>query len=113
MNFGAIALGVIVTLAVLSAVLDARARRRVHRQYERAVGRDLAGLVELLPEELRGKEYTEYVIAPEREDKVSVGLVYKVEERPPGNPPNVGIDFDAKTGEVLAVHPDGIALGLK
>lgn len=113
MSFGAVALGVIVALAVISAVLDARGRRRVHRHYARVVGRDLAGLVELLPVELRDKEYTEYVIAPERPDQVSVGLVYKVEDRTPGNPPNVGIDFDAKTGEVTAVHPDGIDLGIK
>lgn len=113
MNFGAIALGVIVALAIASAVLDARARRRVHRQYASVVGRDLAGLVELLPEELREKEYTELVIAPEREGKVSVGLVYRVEEKTSGNPPNVGIDFDAKTGELLTVHPEGIDLGIK
>lgn len=113
MNFGAIALGVVVALAVIATVIDARARRRVHRHYDRVVGRDLAGLIELLPEVLRTKEYTEFVIAPEREDKLSVGLVYKVEEKSPGNPPNVGIDFDAKTGEVIAVHPEGIALGIK
>jgi hypothetical protein len=114
-NVGAIAFAIIAVLAVSTVVFDVRSRRRTQSTYDRLVGRDLAGLIELLPEELRDKEYTRWMLAPERPDKLTVGLVYRSDEAIPraGNPANVGIDFDLKTGAVIEVHPGGVGLGIK
>ena len=42
-----------------------------------------------------------------------VGLVYRTGELRVGNPPNVGMEFNPKTGELLRVKPEGVGLGLK
>ena len=40
-----------------------------------------------------------------------VGLVYEVPYIYRGCPPHVGLEFDAQTGRLLAIHPDGVDLG--
>lgn len=85
---------------------------RLRRRYA-VVGRDLAGLVALLPDDLRGRRYDRFIVSPRGGRTLLVGLVYAVDFIYRGNPPNVGLEFDANTGRLLAVHPEGVGLGIK
>jgi hypothetical protein len=105
---------VVGAMAALSLALSTRDRARTRRAYDERVGLDLEGLLALLPEELRRREYTTFVIAPsEHADRIRVGLVYKTQMAFRGTPPNVGLAFDRKTGALVEVHPEGIGLGVK
>lgn len=73
----------------------------------------MAGLVALLPPHLRDRQYTTYRLAPGNDVYLSVGLVYDDQQMRRGNPPNVGLDFDAETGALVRIHEDRIGLGLK
>lgn len=106
-------LSVIGGLSVLSGVLWAVDTRRLARRYRERVGLDVPGLIALLPEELRGRPYYGFRLAPGQSGRISVGLCYRDGVLRRGNPPNVGLDFDPATGALLAVHPEGIGLGLK
>ena len=87
-------------------------RRR--RDYRLKVGLDLDALIALLPAELRTKAFTHFLIGPRADQKkICVGLVYRDATMRSGNPANVGLEFDAQTGKLLNVVPEGIGLGLK
>lgn len=87
-------------------------QHRLHRRYA-VVGLDLAGLVALLPVELLyDRRYIEFIVSPNSNDRtLLVGLVYEVPYIYRGCPPHVGLEFDAQTGRLLAIHPDGVDLG--
>src|SRR5215813_1046704 len=91
-------------LSVLSGILWAADTHRLQRRYRQKVGLDLAGLIELLPEELRGKPYYRFMLAPWQSERISVGLCYRDGSEIMGNPQNVGLDFDSDTGALLQVH---------
>ncbi len=92
------------------AMLGEKAARA--RRYREKVGLDLAGLTALVPEHQR-KPFTRFLLAPAEPEQISVGLVFDDGRRSIGNPPNVGLRFDRRTGALLSVHPEGIGLGLK
>ena len=103
----------LVGLSLLSGILWAADTHRLHRRYRQKVGLDLAGLIALLPEELRRHSYSRFKLARGQRERISVGLCYGDGRAKKGNPPNVGLDFDPDTGTLLQVHPEGIGLGLK
>ncbi|MDI3286646.1 hypothetical protein [Polyangium sp. 15x6] len=76
---------------------------------------DLESLVPLLPDELRQQPFTG-VREHWRDGRIFVGLLLPLPpgaKIPCGNPANVGLEFDAETGDLIAVHPEGVALGIK
>jgi len=88
-------------------------RARRFRRYRAKVGLRLDELVALLPAHLRDRTYTYYRIAPSSDGHIAVSLVYEVDYIFRGNPPNVGLEFDAETGALVAIHEGGIGLGIK
>jgi len=108
-----IGLSVVGGLAILLGIVWAVESVQAQRLYRQKIGLDLAGLVALLPPELRGKRYYGFRLAPRQQGRISVGVCYHGEGLLQGNPPNVGLDFDPHTGGLLQVHPEGIGLGLK
>lgn len=101
------------TAIVVVATLLASAAKVSHVQlYRSRIGLDLAGLVKLLPAELQRTDFNRYLFHI-REDRIFVGLTFPTKEAYRGNPPNVGLEFDLSTGHLIAVHPEGVALGLK
>jgi len=104
-------------LGGVALVVGARDRARQRRLYDERVGLDLPRLVALLPPQLQGRAYLEYRLAPGDGRSLTVGLIYRPEHRPgeihQGTPPNVGLEFDLQTGALLAVHEDGVGLGVK
>jgi hypothetical protein len=110
--FWYIVAGVLVVLTVVSAIQWAREVRENREVFAERIGLDLDGLVALLPEPLRERRYLRFLIAPKSDPALlSVGLVYGGPRE--GNPANVGLDFDRQTGALVAIHPEGIGLGLK
>ncbi len=85
-------------------------QHRLRRRYA-VVGLDLAGLVALLPDNLRDRQYLDFIISPNSDRTLLVGLVYAVPYTYRGCPPHIGLEFDAQTGRLLAVHPEGVNLG--
>ena len=85
-------------------------QHRLRRRYA-IVGLDLVGLVALLPETLRDRRYLEFIVSPNSDRTVLVGLVYAVPYIYRGCPPHIGLEFDAQTGRLLAVYPEGVDLG--
>ena len=83
---------------------------RLRRRYA-VVGLDLAGLVALLPETLRDRQYLYFIVSPNSDRTLLVGLVYAVPYIYRGRPPHIGLEFDAHTGRLLAVYPEGVNLG--
>lgn len=105
------ALFVLFTIAkIVKARFDAgRARRR----YDAKVGRDLQSLVALLPPDLQQKTFTSFVVDSHDTSRIGVALLLKDDVTSRGNPRNVGLEFDAETGELVNVRRTGIPLGLK
>lgn len=112
MTWTAVGLSVLGGLSALSAALWAVDTCRRAWRYRQKVGLDLPGLIALLPEELRGRPYYGFRLAPGQRERISVGLCYRDGVLRRGNPPNVGLDFDPETGALRAIHPEGIGLGL-
>ena len=81
-----------------------------------AVGLDLESLVALLPAELRARDYHRSMTHCGHDlTRIHVGLLYRDDEHPPrcGNPQNVGLVFDAGTGDLIEIRADGVGLGIK
>lgn len=85
-------------------------RRRVFRA---SVGLDFEQVRALLPEALRARRFNRMAYGSVTDDEIEVALVYESDRRRPGNPPNVGVVFDRRSGQLLRICPDGIGLGLK
>ena len=109
------AMGVtLVVMTVITAIQWARDVREQREVFAERIGLDLDGLIALLPEPLRERRYLQFLIAPKSDPALlSVGLVYADGKARTGNPANVGLDFDRQTGALVAIHPEGIGLGLK
>ncbi len=91
-----------------------RERRAARRAFAERVGLDLAAMVALLPEELRSRPFTHFVVAPGMPaERIAVGLVYATDQPFRGTPPNVGLIFDRRTGHLADVKREGIGLGVK
>ena len=103
----------LVGLSVVSGILWGIDTHRLQRRYREKVGLDLAGLINLLPAELRRHSYSRFRLGPWQHGRISVGLCYGDGRATKGSPPNVGLSFDPDTGALLQVHPEGIGLGLK
>lgn len=107
-------LGAILGVGLFELSREEFARWRRRREYDARVGLEPAGLVALLPPELQQRVYTEIVMAPPyTSERIRVALVYDDGRMSRGNPPNVGLEFDANTGELLAVIAEGVGLGRK
>lgn len=98
---------------LVSGALFALARAKRLSTYKKAVGLSLDELVGLLPPSLRGRSYERFMVGPGRPGRITVGLIYRADSVRRGNPPNVGLEFDAKSGELLNIREDGVGLGLK
>lgn len=105
-----VVVGLLDVAAIALAIVD---RRRRTRAYREKVGLDLAELVALLPANLRTRSYRRFVVARSERDEVRVGLIYDADPRHRGNPPNVGLVFDRRTGALVSVCAEGLGLGLK
>ncbi|MDC0674325.1 hypothetical protein [Nannocystis radixulma] len=107
-------LGAIAGVGLFEMTRVGYARWRRRREYDDRVGRDLAGLVVLLPPALQQRVYTEIVMAPPYTgERIRVAMVYDDGRPFRGNPPNVGLEFDANTGELLSVIAEGVGVGRK
>lgn len=113
MNWLFIPLGLLGAIGSYSLIASAQARARRRRVYEKTVGLRLAELIALLPPHLQERKYVTYMVAPENEHSISVGLIYKDPGVRRGVSPNVGLEFDRKTGTLVRVHEDGVGLGMK
>lgn len=107
--------GVFGMMAIVAWMDARRGRATQQERYREKVGLDLAGLIALLPDELRTRDYVDFMVAPKVDEVLRVGLVLKNTSGvvPPGTPANVGLEFDAVSGALLKVHPKGVGLGLK
>lgn len=66
----------ILLLGSIALVAGVVQRRRIRTVYDKRIGLDLPGLVELLPDELKQRRYTRFMLSPRMNEHLSVGLVY-------------------------------------
>ncbi|MDI3287395.1 hypothetical protein [Polyangium sp. 15x6] len=101
-------------LGVANVVMILRYQRRMGANMAKHSRRfDLESLVPLLPDELRQQPFIG-VREHHRDGRIFVGLLLpSPDAKRKGNPENVGLEFDAETGRLIAIHPEGVALGIK
>lgn len=99
-------------LGAIWGVSIARHPARRRRIYEETVGLSLEQIRELLPEELREKSFTRLEVGAMNDSEIEVALILGTNTPVKGNPPNVGVVFDRRSGALLRVREAGISLGL-